>query len=87
MVSHDRSIISPRIDFTWFVLPGLIAALVALGIGTLDHSSSRTVGDGLWIVGILLVDVAHVWSTRSVPTLILWPEHHASRLMGAQLPA
>ena len=84
MVSHDRSIISPRIDFTWFVLPGLIAALVALGIGTLDHSSSRTVGDGLWIVGILLVDVAHVWSTLFRTYLDpLARKHHASRLMGA----
>jgi uncharacterized membrane protein len=54
---------SPGRDFAWFVLPGLVAAVVALAIGLLDPQPQGDSSLGLWIVGILLVDVAHVWAS------------------------
>lgn len=56
-------IVSPRFDCLWFVGPGLVAAIWALleGLGTDAEATDTPVG--LWILGILLVDVAHVWSS------------------------
>ena len=64
-MSADRStpaLVSPGFDFGWFVLPGLLAAAAGLYLGL---TTSQASGDslGLWIVGVLLVDVAHVYSS------------------------
>lgn len=81
MVNARRGVISPRGDFLWFAFPGLVAAIVAVGLGLVRNRPPDDVGIGLWIAGILLVDVAHVWSTlfRTYldPTA---RERHASRL-------
>ncbi len=54
----------PGRDFAWFVGPGVLAAIAALGLGLLDpRPESRDTGVGLWIAGVLLVDVAHVWAS------------------------
>lgn len=53
----------PGRDFAWFVGPGLLAAAVGLALGLLDPRESTESGVGLWIGGVLLVDVAHVWAS------------------------
>jgi hypothetical protein len=54
----------PRRDLVWFVGPGVLAAVAALGLG-LGHPgpAAADAGVGLWIAGVLLVDVAHVWAS------------------------
>ncbi|MBV1858575.1 MAG: hypothetical protein KUG77_09210 [Nannocystaceae bacterium] len=74
---------SPRHDFTWFVLPGVLAAIAGLTIGLLPASSETREGGGLelWILGVLLVDVAHVYA--SLYRTYLDPQaraRHAKRL-------
>jgi hypothetical protein len=54
---------SPAFDLGWFVLPGVLAALVALAIGLLDPEPPEHDSLVLWISGVLLVDVAHVWAS------------------------
>jgi hypothetical protein len=56
---------SPAWDFGWFVLPGILAILAGLVIGLRgDASAARQDTDlPLWIAGVLLVDVAHVWAS------------------------
>lgn len=55
-------LVSPRFDLGWFVVPGLAAAALAVPLGL--FRSPRTSDDlALWIAGVLLVDVAHVWSS------------------------
>lgn len=55
---------SPARDFAWFVGPGVLAALAALGLGLADPAGQTDdAGLGLWIAGVLLVDVAHVWAS------------------------
>lgn len=54
---------SPPADFVWFVAPGVLAALVALALGCGAPGSADSTGLGLWIVGVLLVDVAHVYAS------------------------
>lgn len=52
-----------RYDFTWFVVPGVAAAVAALALGLLDPRPASDTPVGLWIAGVLLVDVAHVWAS------------------------
>ncbi len=54
---------SPAFDLGWFVLPGLLAALVGLAIGVLDPRPPADDSLLLWISGVLLVDVAHVYAS------------------------
>ncbi|MCX4243590.1 hypothetical protein [Paraliomyxa miuraensis] len=55
---------SPARDFAWFLGPGVLAAVVAVGLGVLDPKPrAEDAGLGLWIAGVLLVDVAHVWAS------------------------
>lgn len=55
---------SPARDLAWFVGPGIVAAVVAVLLGTLDpRPEPAEAGLGLWIAGVLLVDVAHVWAS------------------------
>jgi hypothetical protein len=54
----------PARDFAWFVGPGVLAAVVALWIGLAGSEVDPEGSDvGLWIAGVLLVDVAHVWAS------------------------
>jgi hypothetical protein len=56
---------SPGRDFAWLVGPGVVAAVVALWLGLADAGDGEPeeAGVGLWIAGVLLVDVAHVWAS------------------------
>lgn len=58
------SLVAPAFDFTWFALPGLVAAAwgFTLGFATRDEEPAEA-SLGLWILGVLLVDVAHVWAS------------------------
>jgi hypothetical protein len=55
------AIVSPRFDFGWFVAPGLVAIAWGLLLGLRGEREES--GLGLWIVGVLLVDVAHVYAS------------------------
>ena len=62
MSGSTRWLVSARFDLAWFIGPGLLALLIGLLIGlrlppTEDDSLL------LWIAGVVLVDVAHVWSS------------------------
>ncbi len=86
MSDRWRAIMSPGRDFAWFVLPGLVAAAAGLAIGLGDPQRSSDSGVGLWIVGVLMVDVAHVWA--SLYRTYLDPvarRHHRRRLIAAPL--
>lgn len=55
-------LVSPTFDLGWFVIPGLLALGVALGVGLgLDPRDDHELA--LWIGGVLLIDVAHVWAS------------------------
>jgi hypothetical protein len=58
-------IFSPRVDLLAFALPAL------LSIGALAAMPQRPPGgsEWVWVTGVLLVDVAHVWSTMFVTYL------------------
>lgn len=58
-------LVSPGHDTLWFVVPGLLAAIVGLAVGLLPAPEHARQGGGLglWIVGVLLVDVAHVYAS------------------------
>ncbi len=56
------TLVGPRYDWLWFAGPGLVTAALAVLIGTFDPTP-RPAGLGLWISGVLLVDVAHVWAS------------------------
>ena len=82
-----RWLVSPRFDLGWFVVPGLLAWIAALVLG-LAFPDGDDDSLALWIGGVLLVDVAHVWA--SLYRTYLDPvarEHHRSRLIGAPLVA
>jgi hypothetical protein len=88
-----RWLVSPGFDLGWFVGPGLLAAVLGLALGlSLPSDELGETSEGgpgtltLWIVGVLLVDVAHVWASlyrtyldREARAL------HRSRLLGAPL--
>jgi hypothetical protein len=57
-----RWLVSPRFDLGWFFAPGALAVLVGLVIG-LGLPPAEDDSLALWIVGVLLVDVAHVWAS------------------------
>ncbi len=59
------TIVSLRHDLVWFVLPGALAAVAGLAVGLLPATSEDRDGGGLglWIAGVLLVDVAHVYAS------------------------
>ncbi len=65
MPASTPTLVSSRHDFTWFVLPGIVAALAGLGVGLLPATSVAREGGGLglWILGVVLVDVAHVYAS------------------------
>lgn len=54
---------SPAFDLGWFVLPGVLAALVGLALGLLDPGPHDHDSLAVWIAGVLLVDVAHVYAS------------------------
>lgn len=57
-------ILTPAADRFWFVGPGIAAAAMGLAWGLLDPRADGSEGSlGLWIAGVLLVDVAHVYAT------------------------
>jgi hypothetical protein len=55
-------LVSPSFDLGWFIGPGLLAVLVALVVG-LNLAPAEDDSLALWIGGVLLVDVAHVWAS------------------------
>lgn len=56
------SLISPRADAIWFCLPGVVAALAGTAWGLLAPETNME-PLWLWIVAVLLVDVAHVYAS------------------------
>ena len=54
---------SPAFDLGWFVLPGLLAAIAGLAIGLTSPEPPTHDSLLLWISGVLLVDVAHVYAS------------------------
>lgn len=57
-----RWIVSPRFDLAWFIGPGLLALLAGLAVGViLEPAEDDSLA--LWIGGVVLVDVAHVWAS------------------------
>jgi hypothetical protein len=60
--AKHRWLVSPSFDLGWFIGPGLLALLVGLVIGlTLAPAEDDSLA--LWIGGVVLVDVAHVWAS------------------------
>ncbi|KIG15479.1 hypothetical protein DB30_05502 [Enhygromyxa salina] len=59
--SH-RWLVSPRFDLGAFVVPGALALVLALMIG-LQLEPAEDDSLALWIIGVVLVDVAHVWAS------------------------
>ncbi|WP_146155795.1 hypothetical protein [Enhygromyxa salina] len=60
--TRHRWLVSPSFDLGWFAIPGALALLAALCVGlSLDPSEDDSLA--LWIVGVVLVDVAHVWAS------------------------
>jgi hypothetical protein len=77
---------SPAFDLGWFVLPGLLAALAGLALGVLDPRDGDHDSLLLWIVGVLLVDVAHVYASLYRTYLDpLARKNHRARLIAAPL--
>lgn len=77
---------SPAFDLGWFVLPGLLAALAGLALGLLDPRPAGHDSLLLWIAGVLLVDVAHVYASLYRTYLDpLARRHHRARLIAAPL--
>ncbi len=75
----------PAFDLGWFVAPGLLSAMAGLALWWLDPAP-REGSMAIWIVGVLLVDVAHVYA--SLFRTYLDPEgrrHHARRLVAFPL--
>lgn len=73
-------LVSPTFDRRWFVYPGVIAAAWALVEGLRPRPEAND-DVALWVVGVLLIDVAHVWS--SLYRTYLDPDarlRHAARL-------
>lgn len=58
-----RYLISPAFDLGWFALPGVLTIIAALLIAALDPGGSERGTLALWIVGVLLVDVTHVYAS------------------------
>lgn len=58
-------IFSPALDLLAFALP----ALVSIGVLAVAPERLRDGSEWVWVTGVLLVDVAHVWSTLFVTYL------------------
>lgn len=56
-------IISPRFDLTFIIAPHFLSALFVFFIQKTESASLKTLPIWAWILGVLLVDVAHVYST------------------------
>lgn len=67
-------LVSPAFDLGWFVVPALLALLLALTLGL--TTAPREGGLGLWIAAVLLIDVAHVWASL----YRTWLDREARRL-------
>lgn len=63
MPERRRWLASPAYDLGWFVVPGALALVAGVAVGVLDPASRDGGSLGLWIAGVLLVDVAHVWAS------------------------
>jgi hypothetical protein len=63
-----RWIFSPAIDLAVFGAPALVALALVAAAPSLGLAGAET-PDWAWIAGVLLVDVAHVWSTGLVTYL------------------
>lgn len=61
-MSRPVFVVSPAFDAAWFVGPGVLSAIGAVLVGSFAEPGA---GLGLlgWIALVMLVDVAHVWST------------------------
>ena len=86
--TRRTTLIGGGFDFAYFVLPGVLAALVGLTVGLQPATSQAREGGGLglWIVGVVLVDVAHVYA--SLYRTYLDPQArqlHGKRLIWAPL--
>jgi hypothetical protein len=55
-------LVSPGFDLAWFIGPGLLAVLAGLLVG-LSLAPAEDDSLALWIGGVVLVDVAHVWAS------------------------
>jgi hypothetical protein len=75
-----RWLVSPGFDLGWFVVPGLVALAVALVIGVHGHARADD-GLALWILGVLLVDVAHVWASLYRTYLDREARRHHARVL------
>jgi hypothetical protein len=64
----SRWIFSPAIDLAVFGAPALVALALVAAAPALGLAGADT-PDWAWIAGVLLVDVAHVWSTGLVTYL------------------
>jgi hypothetical protein len=73
--ASTKWLVSPAFDLGWFVAPGLLALLLALALA-LTLPDSEHEGLALWIAGVLLIDVAHVWSSL----YRTWLDREARRL-------
>ncbi len=58
-----RYLISPAYDLGWFALPGVLTIVAALLVGALSPAGAERGTLALWIVGVLLVDVTHVYAS------------------------
>ena len=63
-----RWIFSPALDLAVFVAPALVALALVAAAPSLGLAAADT-PTWAWIAGVLLVDVAHVWSTAFVTYL------------------
>lgn len=74
------AIASPRVDFLCFVAPGLASLVLGLAIG-LTSDGPAALSTLQWLVLVLAIDVAHVWSTAFRTYLDpVARRHHARRL-------
>lgn len=56
------TLVSVRFDTVWFALPGVLSVGLGLAIGSMAPSdASGTLA--IWILGVVLVDVAHVYAS------------------------
>lgn len=65
---RGRWIFSPAIDLAVFGAPAMVALALVLAAPSLGLTGAET-PDWAWIAGVLLVDVAHVWSTGFITYL------------------
>ncbi len=74
-------LVSPGFDLGWFVVPGLLALVMALVLGLTTPNGQSDGGVGLWIAAVVLIDVAHVWASL----YRTWLDRDARRLHADRL--